>query len=486
MFRGKIIEYNQLCQSKKLLYIVLFSIAFVVWLMYILSMPLQYTDIQSRKDASGYEFEYGKRFLYFYYYTGHFPLTTTDSPLVYSTQGAKNQIVMHGNNLLMEYKHWSRLGEHARIWCLMPAAWWRMSPQYPTLTIFNALLFAISLMTLYHGFYRSGNALAGILSLFIIFITPFFWYEIFENQNIFALLHCVFFIIIGFVLPYILQAKKLNISTIFFLTIIAMVIGVSSEMRNETIVLLAVFIIAILFFKSPTYLQKLGWVIWAVCICFASKKSVRFYFEKKYEVCMQLVRGMGGHVYTGNRIAGHNFWHPIFCGLGDFDTQKGYAWHDTVAYHYAMPLLQKQVNMPLYYSGNYHLDNYYDSAHRYYIKFDEIPQYEQIIKEKVLHDIQSEPLWYIEILGKRFLHILYCTLPFPFLGFMAILASIYFVTKRKYDYLKIILLALPLSANALLVYAEKGATYNGMLGFMFLICLLLALCKGEILISRKH
>lgn len=486
MFKNKITRYNQLCHSKKVLYIVFFSIALIVWLLYILSMPLQYSDIQSRKDASGYEYEYGKRFLYFYYYTGHFPLTTIDSPLVYSKHSAEEKIVNNGNNLMMEYKHWSRLGEHARIWCLMPGAWWRMSPQYPTLTIFNALIFAISLMTLYHGFYKSGNALAGIAILIIIFLTPYFWYEVFENQNIFALLHCIFFIIVGFTLPYILHVKKISIYTLVFISIIAMAISVGSEMRNEIIVLLAVLMLAILFFKSYSIWYKSIWVAWVFIICVCSKMLVRYYFDKKYEACTQMVKNVGGHVYNGKRIAGHNFWHPVFCGLGDFDTQKGYAWHDTVAYHYAMPLLQKQVNTPLYYSGRYHLDNYYDSAHKYYIKFDEIPQYEKIVKDKVISDIKNEPFWYMQILTKRIVQILYCTLPFPYLGFWAIIGCFYFTRKKEYDYVKLILLSLPLSANAFIIYALKGATYNGMWGYMILISALLALSKGEIISSRKH
>ena len=29
-------------------------------------------------------------------------------------------------------------------------------------------------------------------------------------------------------------------------------------------------------------------------------------------------------------VAGHAFWYPVFCGLGDFDTKYGYEWNDRV------------------------------------------------------------------------------------------------------------------------------------------------------------
>lgn len=42
--------------------------------------------------------------------------------IVYSKQGAMTEIEENGENLIMEFKHWSRLGENARIFMFLPYA----------------------------------------------------------------------------------------------------------------------------------------------------------------------------------------------------------------------------------------------------------------------------------------------------------------------------------------------------------------------------
>ncbi|MDD2199596.1 MAG: hypothetical protein PHE08_07720, partial [Bacteroidales bacterium] len=103
----------------------------------------------SRKDASGFTYDNAKNFIYFYYYTGYFPLASMNDSIVYSKQGAMTEIEENGENLIMEFKHWSRLGENARIFMFLPYAVLKKSPENPSIILANTLLFILALMALF-------------------------------------------------------------------------------------------------------------------------------------------------------------------------------------------------------------------------------------------------------------------------------------------------------------------------------------------------
>jgi len=464
---------NQTFLTRKFYRSVMIGIFLSVAILYTLSFFVPFnSQLQTRKDASGFEHHYASKFFYFYYYTGFFPLATLDTQLNYSSLGAKNEIAMHGKDLIMEYKHWSRLGEHARIGCYMPDAVVKGTAQNPSLKLFNTLFFLLGLCLLFHGFYVSKHPLIGLILCSLILITPYFHYEVFRNENIFALQASVFFIVMGLLLPTLLNPATNLGKSILMVVIASLVLAFCSEIRNEISIVFACLLMMILWSSSLGGISKSMLLLLAILFFAGGKKLIQRHFDVKYEKTKQLVASKAGHVYNGQKIAGHKLWHPIFCGLGDYDQQFGYAWNDTVAYAYAVPILNERYQMHLNYSGKLYTDNYYDSAHLYYIKFDEIPQYESVVKEKVLNDIQHHPMWYLKILGQRFLKICSTTLPIPFMGFVAMLGFIFFIYQKKSSYVKLILVSLPLSATSLLIYSGKGATYNAMFGYLILAFLL--------------
>lgn len=458
--------------SGKMYFIIQGSIFIIVAVLYGLSFFIKYNDtVQARKDASGFEHHYASRFFYFYYYTGYFPLATLDTNLTYSQTAARNEINERGHDLIMEYKHWSRLGEHARILCYMPGAIVKLSAEAPSVRLFNALFFLCGLLFLYRGFYKIRRPLIGLLICISILLTPYFHYEVFRNENIFALSASVFFMVTGLLLPFLFTETKTNFTTVLILLLCCIVIAFCSEIRNEiSIVFLSLILILIL----SSYIQwrnKIVLISLALIFFIGTKKIIQAHFENEFQRTKQLVSSKGGHVYNGKKISGHKFWHPVFCGLGDYDTRYGYMWSDTVAYDYAVPVLNAEYGLNLKYSGKVYTDNYYDSAKLYYIKFDEIPQYENVVKEKVISDIQNDPLWYAGIIAKRLVKICTTTLPFPFLGFITCAGLLFFWVKRKWTYVKLILISFPLSLTSLVIYSGKGATYNSLFGY-FIIAIL--------------
>jgi hypothetical protein len=472
-FTEKVAHFNILLKSRRALLTIILSVVLVNTGIYILTDYFPVTEsIQSRKDATGFCHPYASQFIYFYYYTGYFPLSTLDTNLIFSKEEAVNQILVNGESLTMEYKHWARLGENARIWTFIPNAVLKCSPEKPSVKLFNAIIFTLSLIIFFAGFKKSDKPLFGLIIIALINFTPFFIYEVYSRENIFGILASGFLMVTGLNINVLFNKNPGFIKFLFPAIISGLLIGLFSEIRNETSnILVSIILIYLLANNMKLYLRG-GLIILILLSFLGSKNLIKYYFDNNFAKTTELVSQFKGHVYTGGRIGGHKFWHPVFCGLGDFGQKYGYEWNDRVAYKYAVPVLNEKYNMDIKYSGELYTDQYYDTAGLYYIKFDEIPEYENVVKEKVLSDIKSDPGWYAEIIGKRIVRNLNRTLPFPFVGWL-ILPLIYILIRRKNrEMLKLLIISLPLSATSVLIFSDKGVTYNSMFPY-FIITILL-------------
>lgn len=433
---------------------------------------------QKRKDASGFSMPKAEKFIYFYYYTADFPLATLNSDLKYSEQDAQKEIKENGEDLIMEYEHWSRLGENARIWAFLPDAFISGSPEQPSIRLFNIIIFTLSLIILYIGFWQANLKLYGLLLVILINFTPFYLFEVYTNDNIFALLGSVFFMILGLNIPLIIKSKVTFKRILVVAIISGSIIGLFSELRNEISIVIVSLILIYLISNSLKIYFKIILITLCILSFYGSKQLIQNHFNNKFEETASLVAKHNGHVYSGNRISGHKFWHPVFCGLGDFDTKYGYEWNDKVAYKYATPILQNKYGMDISYSEKYYLDNYYDSDSIYYVKFDEIEAYESIVKDKVISDITNDPFWYIKIITKRIIRTLSITIPFSFVGWFIFYILFLAIKNKKLDYhLKLILVSLPLSATSIIIYSGKGATYNSVFVYFVIISLVFIVFK---------
>ncbi|MCB9197655.1 MAG: hypothetical protein H6600_04295 [Flavobacteriales bacterium] len=456
-------------ESKKGLWSILISIILINVVCYNVSNTINFPSIQKRSDASGFCAHQAKHFAYFYYYTGDFPLASLNADLKYDRQSATNEINENGTELIMEYEHWSRLGESARIWAFMPNAILKGSPEDPSIKLFNALAFTISLLILYFGLWRLKMFYTALLLVLLINFTPFFLYETYTNQNIFALIGSCFFLVFGLNVYALFKTEKLALY-IFITIISAFIIGFFSEFRNEISIVIVSLFLFNLFTREHKFYFKILFILLSYGTFFGTKKIVRSHFDHKYEETYELVQSVDGHVYNGGKIEGHKLWHPIFCGLGDFDTKYGFAWNDKVAYQYAVPILQDKYGMDIHYSDKYHLDDYYDADSLYYIKFDEIEAYEEVVKDKVLFHIKNDPFWYFTIIIKRIGQTLTTTIPIPYLGWLLFPLVFILIKFKMWYYLKSLAISLPLSATSILIHSGKGATYNSIFVYLMIFC----------------
>ena len=217
---------------------------------------------------------------------------------------------------------------------------------------------------------------------------------------------------------------------------------------------------------------------------FLTKSTISNYFQQKFKNTVTLVEEAGGHPYKWATISGHRTWHPIFCGLGDFDNKYGFEWNDKFAYRYAVPILKDKYGMNIDYSDKYHLDNYYDESKLYYIKFDEIDEYEQIVKDKVLSHIKSDPIWYIKIIAKRIIRTMSTTIPVPYVGWGLFFLMYYFVRKKNWSDLYLLIVSLPLSATSIIVYSGRGATYNSVFVYFVIVSIIVMLYDRKKAINK--
>ncbi len=440
-------------------------------------------DVQARKDASGFAISSGNKFAYFFYYTDYFPLATLNDSLTYSAEGAEEEIKKNGKDLIMEYNHWVRLGENARVFAFLPNAYLNGSPVSPSLKLFNALVFVLSLIVLYTGFWRIKHAAQGFILVVMINFTPFFLYEVYSNENIFALMGSVFFMVLGLNV-FVLLSKEVNYYKAIMLSVLsAVIVGFFSEIRNEVSVVLLSLLLIYFFSGRIKIKQKLVLITVVILSFFGCRQLIRNYFNYKFEEAAELVKENGGHVYTGKKLEAHLIWHQVFCGVGDFDTKYGYEWSDSVAYKYALPILRKKYGMEINYSGKYYTDDYYDKDRIYYIKFEELDAYEAICREKVISDILNDPWWYIKIIISRIIRTLTITIPVPYIGWLLLPLLFYLIKNHDWDSIKLILVSLPLSATSLIIYSGRGSTYNSVFVYLVIVIIISILLKHRAVTS---
>jgi len=469
-------NFKKFLSDKVLVYATTVFIIVLNVSLYLYSRNHPIPRIQSRDATSGFSHDKASHFIYFFYYTGYFPLATLNPAPEYSKQGAWKEIKENGNNLIMEYKHWSRLGENLRIIAYLPDAWINGSPQNPSIKAFNALIFTIALLSILFAFASIGKPLLGISLSVVTNITPFFIFEVYGRNNIFYLLASVFLIASAINIKFLTKEYKPR----YYLLLpvfTGIITGFFSEIRGEvSAVLISVVLIYAMW--NEKIFKRIALIVLAGASFYLTKISIQKYFDYKFRQTYELVKKYGGHPYDGVRIKGHRFWHPVFCGLGDFDTKYGYKWNDTVAYNYAIPVLKKKYGLDLKYDGHsYALSEYYDKDSLYYKKFDDYDEYEEVVKEKVLSDIKNDPLWYVVILLKRIIRIFTHTVPFEDAGWITLFLFIWLWKQKKYSLVKFIIASLPLSITPFIIYSGSNTTYISyfsVIGISIIVCIFLS------------
>ncbi len=176
---------------------------------------------------------------------------------------------------MIEYQHWSRLGESVRILACLPNAYLKGSPENPPVKLFNAPVFISGLLLLFFGFWKIKKPLFGLLLCILINAIPFFLYEVYSHENIFGLMASVFFMIIGLNI-HVLFLKSIDYFKLTFVVIISGVLLIFfSEFRNETSVVMISLLLIYILSKNVKIVPKIVFIIMSIFFFNSSKRYIR-------------------------------------------------------------------------------------------------------------------------------------------------------------------------------------------------------------------
>lgn len=422
------------------------------------------------------------RFFYFFYYLGHFPIAST-APFpqdAYSEQGAARLLRERADTLVMDLNLTWRSGDRGKVFLFYPDALLRGTAQDISVKPMHRLAFTAALMALWIACVLCGQAILGAALVLLLGSNAFQLRQVHVMENVFSwtITTAVFLLALHAPLVFRSFGGRPRGRAAFWYALGAALLsgaflGCVRTVRSEPVAIGVSAALAYLIFLRPI---RLRWRLVPVAALVGAQLLVGAawdgWFQRKHDQASVLLMQIGGHPYPGPRVSHHELWHPIWCGLGDFDQKYGYRWDDRVAVDYAFPVMRDRLGarLPPRTPGRYATDEYWDEARRYPRFPAEVPGYHEVIRDKVLGDISRDPGWYLTILGKRLsrlareltplrvqVHMARRTLPWhPLLLVPALLVLL---VLRRGDRLALAAFTLPTCLTAFLIYSDKGNCY---------------------------
>ena len=468
-------------------------LALLVWQTFLFRMP--WPEAYPFHPSTGLAEQ--DKFVYFLYYAASFPIASTKNglnyqfyytkgnvsaqanTLEYSAADAQRLLRDNGQTLIMEWGHTIRSGQLLSTYLFLPDAWRLGSPQFAEMRVTNGALFIAALVSVYLMCWWVGRPVFGAVFVLLVGSNPFQLYEAYRHENVFSWPITAFCFMLALALPF-LTGERLSIWYAGAAAIVAgMFAATVRQIRPEPFVLVAAVAMAMLCATSMTWRTRLLMIAVLAGATLLGLRAWNAYFDRKFWQAAHIVEGAGGHVLSEPPGHYHAFWHPIWCGLGDFDTTHGHAWDDSAAAAYAQPILKARYNQdtPWWWGvkgkddRERSTDDYLDPNRMYYrMPFFE-PHYDQVLRQNVVSDILHDPAWYAGILARRLLRLFTETtrpqitlsstasLPLPFSALfvvppLALAAGI----RRRWTDLKILSFSFAVSLPALLVYSGRGMT----------------------------
>jgi hypothetical protein len=365
----------------------------------------------------------------------------------------------------------ARYGDLGKVFLFWPAAILRGHPLPATVLPATALLFVAGLCAVLIGFWRAGYATLGLLIVVFVGSNPFQIFEVYARENVFSLPISSALLVLGTHARLMTDGGRIDRWAWLTAALTGVFLASVREIRTDS-ALLALAVPGIyLTVRGSPWRRRLALVAVFAASGLLTARAWQGYFETKYAEAQDFVRSAGGQPYTGPRTQHHPVWHNVFTGLGDFDTDKGYRWDDRIAYAYAAPILHSRYHLNYTYpKGGFYFEESYDQTRENLVSPQDLPEYVEIIREKVIDDVLGDPGWYLGILGRRLLAIMSQTTPIgvwigpwwvkaPFSGWLVVPTLIGVVVARRAFLAKLLLFSFPLSLSALLVFCGPGSTY---------------------------
>ena len=412
------------------------------------------------------------RFVYFYHYLGLFPVASDREDLEYSRAGAERAFAEHGDGLVTELGYTVREGDLGKLFLYLPDVWLKGAPRDPDMRVANGAAFILALVALFAAFWWIRQPVLGLLVVGVLGSNPFQLAEVYTANNVFGWPITAAIAMLALHLP--LLGRRRPPRWLLWAAPVASGLALATirQIRSEPV--------AIILSVALAYLAVAG-VRWRVRLALVALLAVSFgaglagwsgWFDHKIAEAGRRVAAAGGHVYRGPRVQHHVFWHAVWCGLGDFGGKHGYVWGDWVAAQYAHETVAARygLDVPRCVVGELYDGGHWDAAGKFRKTHAEIPHYGEVLRDKVLHDVTHDPLWYLGVLARRAWRLLtettparlsigWAALPIPTHGLLLLPVLGLLVWSRAWLLLKLVAFSLSLGATAFLIYSGRGTCY---------------------------
>lgn len=424
-------------------------------------------------------------FVYFYYYLGLYPVSVAGpgymsvfgqgsrTPTDYSVEGARRFLTDNRTDLVMDRLWTFRSGEYGRIFLYLPDLLLKGAPRDPSVLPCHAFVFIVSLCLVFLSCWAIRRPILGAALVVLLGSNPFQLFEVYANENVFGWPVSTALLVLALHLPMLRDESPARHSLWLVPLMTGCLLATVWTVRTEPV--------AIILSAAATYLVvagRVGWrrrvgaVLVLVAAFWATSAAWEAYYRVKFNRAREVVAALGGHPMPQMVLVHHRFWHPVWMGLGDFDTKYGHAWWDLGAYRFALPILARKYpgEAPPALNAYSLLNAFWDDDRVYRKLPDELPHYGEVLRADVLETIGRDPRWYLGILSRRAWRVLSETTPVqlavggwhlgvPFHGLVLLPLVGVLAAARSWMPLKLALFMLPLSLPALAIYSGQGTCF---------------------------
>ena len=393
-------------------------------------------------------------------------------------EGARRLIAEQGRTLVMD-RYWTiRYGEMAKTYLYLPHAWLKGRPAKPRMLDANALGFTVALLALFSAFWYVGRAPLGVILVLLMGSNPFQVNEVYANDNLFGWPITLTLLMLALHVPLIYDRLRRSVPAVALALASGVLLGTFREIRTEPVLVAGAV--------SLVYLTATRFRLW-LRVGPHLPSAGRFRLdEHRLEDLLrhEVPRGMGAEGGGRTHLRRTPPEAPLLLARDlvrprRFRPQYGYEWSDVKAFSYAWPILQRRGFVPRGFAppapddccDALTLGTYWDEGRLYARTPQELSEYIEVLREKVLRDIGGDPLWYAAIVVKRAGRLLEQSTP-PSLaagngssvslpgravwGWLGVGVVLVLLWKRDWPSLKTVAFCLPPAGTALLVYSDHG------------------------------
>jgi hypothetical protein len=341
-------------------------------------------------------------FFYFYYYLDLLPITSTVHPTAVSRKGVEAFAKENGRFLANDLNRpcaIGRAGDWGKFFLLLPNAWQSDSPLPASSKRATSFLFKLALVVVLASAFLTRRYALGIFLVILVGSYRFQLNEAYFRDNVFSISITSCLLLLALNLRFMSRNASTQWRGDFTIAPLSgILLGCTAVIRGDALPMsLSVLAVYILSGQGIRRVAALCFLFSAAFL--ATSKSFEMYFDHKVREANQFVLNSGGTLYAGTALNHHPVWHPIAAGLGDFGEDRGFFWKDEVIFKDAADEINRKHNRRLESKGYYYAEP--GMAEHEWLKPELMPEYIEVVRERVVSTIKNNPWWYADILTKR-------------------------------------------------------------------------------------